>query len=156
MARRIFLVIAVCWGFLGAGPATSQNTQLDQARAELQSGRDQIIRDDLQLSESELNAFWPVYEEYVAALSPLRDRKAQLITQFLEAYQAGSFSDEFANWLIEENFAIKANWMKIQLDFVPRFRDVLSVQQVARFVQLENKLDAEVDAQLAIAIPLVE
>jgi hypothetical protein len=36
------------------------------------------------------------------------------------------------------------------------FRTVLPVQEVARFYQLENKMDAEVDAQLALAIPLLE
>ena len=156
MARKRIWTMAFFWGVLAFGPALAQNAQLDQARAELQAGRDQIIREDLQLSESELAAFWPLYEEYVATLAPLRDRKADLVTKFLEAYQAGEFNDEFAAWLIEENFAIKANWMKVQLDFVPRFREVVSVQHVARFIQLENKMDAEVDAQLAIAVPLVQ
>lgn len=40
--------------------------------------------------------------------------------------------------------------------YIERFKAVLSVQQVARFYQLENKLDAEVDAQLALIVPLVE
>jgi hypothetical protein len=39
---------------------------------------------------------------------------------------------------------------------VPRFREVLPVLKVARFYQLENKMDAEIDAQLALVIPLVE
>ena len=36
------------------------------------------------------------------------------------------------------------------------FPSVLPVQEVARFYQLENKMDAEVDAQLALAVPLLE
>ena len=156
MARKRIWTMAFFWGVLASGPTLAQNAQLDQARAELQAGRDQIIREDLALSEEELATFWPVYEEYVAALQPLRDRKAVLITRFMESYRAGSFSEEFSEWIIDENFAIKSEWMNVQTDFVPRFREVLPVQTVARFIQLENKLDAEVDAQLAITIPLVE
>ena len=156
MARKILTINAVLFGLLAAFSAGAQNAQLDHARAELQAGRDQIIREDLGLSESELAEFWPVYEQYVAALVPLRDRKADLITNFSNAYQSGEFTDEFAGWLIEENFAIKANWMKVQLDYVPQFRKVVPVQTVARFFQLENKMDAEVDAQLALALPLLE
>ena len=104
MALKRIWTIAFFWGVLAGGPALAQNAQLDQARADLQAGRDQIIREDLQLSEGELAAFWPLYEEYVATLAPLRDRKAELVAKFLEAYRAGDFSDEFA--AVSPNYAI--------------------------------------------------
>lgn len=146
------LVLLLC----GGNGAFSQDVALDQARAELQAGRDQIIRHELQLSDEELAAFWPIYQEYVARLALVRDRKATLIRRFVEAYEQGEFSDEFSEWIIAENFAIKHTWAGMQEDFLPRFRQVLPVQKVARFYQLENKLDAEVDAQLALVIPLAE
>ncbi len=132
------------------------STEIDNARAELQAGRDQIIREDLQLAEDELAAFWPVYQDYVTELTTVRDRKATLVGEFMRAYQSGEFSDEFAEWLIAENFAIREAWTALQKSYVAKFQKVLSVQGVARFYQLENKLDAEVDAQLALVIPLVE
>jgi hypothetical protein len=136
--------------------AQSQNDELDAARAALQAGRDQIIREDLQLSEDELSGFWPVYQQYVTDLAVVRERKAVLVGRFLEAYRSGEFTEEFAEWLIAENFAIKDAWTDVQESFVERFKAVLSVQQVARFYQLENKMEAEVDAQLAIVVPLAE
>jgi len=136
--------------------AQTATSDLDSARAEMQAGRDQIIREDLQLDADELAGFWPIYQEYVAELAVLRDRKATLIARFMQAYRSGEFSDEFASWLIEENFAIKDEWTGIQKAYVERFDAVLSTQAVARFYQLENKLDAEVDAQLALVVPLVE
>jgi len=139
-----------------AAHGQSQNAQLEAARAELQAGRDQIIREDLQLSEEELSEFWPVYQQYVSELAVVRERKAVLVGRFLEAYRRGEFTEEFAEWLIAENFAIKDAWTDVQESFVERFKAVLSVQQVARFYQLENKLDAEVDARLALIVPLVE
>jgi len=139
-----------------AAHGQSQNAQLEAARAELQAGRDQIIREDLQLGEEELSEFWPVYQQYVSELAVVRERKAVLVGRFLEAYRRGEFIEEFAEWLIAENFAIKDAWTDVQESFVERFKAVLSVQQVARFYQLENKLDAEVDARMALIVPLVE
>ena len=139
-----------------AAQGQSQNSQLEAARAELQAGRDQIIREDLQLSEDELSEFGPVYRQYLSDLAVVRERKAVLVGRFLEAYRSGEFTDEFAEWLIAENFAIKDTWVGVQRSYAERFKAVLSVQQVARFYQLENKLDAEVDAQLALIVPLVE
>jgi hypothetical protein len=158
MRYIVFMLVLLTGGLLTTSPALGQsdNAELDAARAELQAGRDQIIREDLQLSEEELAAFWPIYEEYLAELAPIRERKASLINQFMEAYRGGEFTDDFAEFLIKENFAIKADWAAVQLAYVERFRKVVPVQTVARFLQLENKLDAEVDAQLALIVPLVE
>lgn len=156
MGRRLLLPLALVLGISVAPHAAAQDMDLASARAQLQAGRDQIIREELQLSEKQLAAFWPLYEDYVAGLSGLRDRKAELIGKFLQAYEAGEFSAEFSEWVIEENFAIKAAWSTAQQDALAEFRKVIPIQQVARFLQLENKMDAEVDAQLALMIPLAE
>ena len=156
MQRRFWKSLVVLLGFAAAGGVAAQSLQVEQARNELQAGRDQIIREELRLSAEQQAGFWPIYRAYVARLAPLRDRKAQIVRKFVEAYDAGEFDDEFAEWLIEENFAIKEAWLGVQKEFQAGFRSVLPVQEVARFYQLENKMDAEVDAQLALAIPLLE
>ena len=158
MRHTIFTALAILPALFMAATTygQSQNAELQAARAELQAGRDQIIREDLQLSEGELSGFWPVYQQYLADLAVVRDRKSVLVGRFLEAYRSGEFTDKFAEWLIAENFAVKEAWAGVQKSYVERFKAVLSVQQVARFYQLENKLDAEVDAQLALIVPLVE
>lgn len=149
-----FLVVLV--GVACAGSAVAQSSQFEQARNELQAGRDQVIREELRLTAGQQAEFWPIYRAYLARLAPLRDRKAQLVQKFVESYEAGRFDDEFAEWLIEENFAIKQAWLSVQKEFAAGFRTVLPAQEVARFYQLENKMDAEVDAQLALAVPLLE
>ena len=157
--KHTIIVFAALIGFALApsdAPAQGSESELDAARAELQAGRDQIIREDLQLSEDLLAAFWPVYEEYVAEISVLRDRKTRLVQDFMQAYRGGEFTDDFAEFIIKENFALKSEWAAIQKSYIERFKAVMPVQMVARFYQLENKLDAEVDAQLALVIPLVE
>jgi hypothetical protein len=39
---------------------------------------------------------------------------------------------------------------------LPTFKKSLPALKVARFYQLENKIEAEIDAQLALAVPLIE
>ena len=155
MHRLVLRVLVFVVGIAGAGAALAQSS-FDEARNELQAGRDQIIREELRLNTEQQAEFWPIYRAYVARLAPLRDRKAELVQKFVAAYEAGEFDDEFAEWLIEENFAIKDAWLGVQKEFLGGFRSVLPVQEVARFYQLENKMDAEVDAQLALAVPLLE
>jgi hypothetical protein len=156
MHRSLWKFLVLILGVAGFGTVIGQSSQIDQARNELQAGRDQVIRQELGLTAEQQAEFWPIYRAYLARLAPLRDRKAQLVQKFVEAYEAGQFDDEFAEWLITENFAIKDAWLGVQKEFAAGFRTVLPVQEVARFYQLENKMDAEVDAQLALAVPLLE
>ena len=155
MSRIWLMVIAILMAG-AAVPASAQSPELEQARNELQAGRDQIILEELRMSPEQRAEFWPIYRAYVARLAPLRDRKAELVRQFVAAYEAGEFDDEFAEWLIEENFAIKEAWLGVQKEFQAGFRTVLPVQEVARFYQLENKMDAEIEAELAVFVPLME
>ncbi len=130
--------------------------QFAEARRLLQAERANIIRDELRLSDAESAAFWPVYDRYRADVSAIRDRQAELFGRFLKARQAGTIDDEFASGLIDDHFDIKTDILKTQKRYLRQFRKVLSELKVARFYQLENKMDAKGDAELAFFVPLVE
>ena len=130
--------------------------QFAEARRLLQAERAEIIREELRLSAAESAAFWPVYDKYRADISAVRDRQAELFGRFLKARQAGTIDDEFARGLIKDHFDIKSDILKTQKKYLRQFRKVLPELKVARFYQLENKMDAKGDAQLAFFIPLVE
>ena len=138
------------------GAEVAEDEQLVQARALLQAGRADIIREDLRMTDEESEGFWPAYESYRADIMVVRDRQTRMIADFLKKYRAGELTNEYAEWLIEEHFAFKNGLLKVQEKHLRQFRKVLPELKVARFYQLENKMDAETDAQLALFVPLVE
>lgn len=150
-----FLASAAALG-QDSGSSVLENPTLANARALLQAGREAIIREDLRMGDEESAGFWPIYEKYHAEIMVVRDRQATMVAEFLRRYQAGAVTDEYAERLIKDHFDIKGDLLKIQEKFVRQFRKVLPALKVARFYQLENKMDAEVDAQLALFVPLVE
>ena len=133
-----------------------ENQALANARTLLQAGRAEIIREDLRLNDEESAGFWPVYDKYHAEIMVVRDRQAKMIAGFLITYREGAVDEEFATGLIKDHFEIKGDLLKIQKKFLRQFRKVLPELKVARFYQLENKMDAEIDGQLALFVPLVE
>jgi hypothetical protein len=139
-----------------SGSSAIENEQLANARALLQAGREEIIREDLRMSDEESAGFWPVYEEYHAKIMVVRDRQATMVADFLKTYRAGALTNEYAEVLIKDHFDIKGDLLRVQEKFVRKFRKVLPAMKVARFYQLENKMDAEIDAQLALFIPLMD
>ena len=148
--------LACCGTVFGAASDVVENPELENARALLQAGRAEIIREDLRMTDDESEGFWAVYEKYHDEIMTIRDRHAVMVAGFLQAYREGAFTDEFAEDLIDDHFEIKRGLLKVQMKYVSKFRKVLPAIKVARFYQLENKMDAEVDAQLGLVIPLIE
>jgi len=58
--------------------------------------------------------------------------------------------------LLDETLSLEEARSKVRREYVSRFRKVLPDRAVARFFQIERKLDAVVNAELAERVPLVE
>ena len=133
-----------------------QDKRVAEARALMQAGRDEIVELEMGLSQAEGELFWPLYRSYRADVMVVRDRFAVMIGGYLRAYEAGEISDEYAESLLDDWLQYKEDLLKVQKQYVRKFRDVLPALKVVRFYQLENKMDAEIDAELAVFIPLME
>ena len=129
---------------------------LAEGRALMKLGREELMRGEMQLTESEDAAFWPVYEQYRSEVETVRDRQAKMISTYMEAYWAAELNDELAKDVLDEHFAISSAILKLEKKYLRRFRKVLPTAKVTRFYQLESKLQAEIDIFLANLIPLFE
>jgi len=153
----LFALLGISSAF-GQAPGSNvlENEDLANARALLQAGRLEIIRDELLMTEDESADFWPVYEEYHAEIMAVRDRQTVIVTDFLKGNRAGTLDNEYAEDFIKNNFAIRTDLLKIQEKYIRRFHQILPALKVARFYQLESQMDAQVNARLAIFVPLIE
>jgi len=144
---------------LMSGPVFGQTHDpeaLAAARAELQAERQEILRQELRLTESESLSFWPIYDNYRRDMMQVRDRQVEMITGYLQAYDSGELRDSYADKLLKDYFTIENDVLKVKKKYLPKFRKNLSALHVARFYQIENKIDAEIDVNLADMIPLVD
>src|SRR5271169_545932 len=145
---------------LGADPKPIVNekfTDLGPAIAELrqETGQDRraIVKLNMLLTQSEGDIFWPLYDQYRVARDKIGDRKVRLITDF--AARRDSMSQEEAERLTKEFLAIEKEKLAIKESYVAKMSKVLSARTVARFFQIDQKLDATVDLALAAQIPLI-
>jgi len=129
---------------------------LAEARTLLKSGREDLVREEMELTESEAAAFWPIYERYRDDIERIRDRQAKMITTYMEAYWDADLDDELAKHILDEHFAVNSALLKVEKKYLRRFRKALPAAKVTRFYQLDNKLDAEIDVALAKLIPLFD
>jgi hypothetical protein len=151
---------ALACGAVAAAPDPGEHALEDQvlqdARELLQSGRREMIAYELHLTDAEGAGFWPVYDQYHESVMAVHDRYADTIVDYLETYRSGTVTDTYAAQLIDNVLEVKHDLLRLQKKYLKRFRRVLPIRKVARFYQLENKMDAEIDAQLAVVIPLMD
>jgi len=129
----------------------ADNMQL--VREKIQTDKKLFIAQNMNLTESEAKVFWPVYEDYQKELEKLVDKTVKLIDNYAANYQ--TMTEEAAKELINGYLAIETERVTLMKSFLPKLRKVLPEKKVARYYQLENKINAVVKYGLARQIPLV-
>jgi uncharacterized protein (DUF2252 family) len=109
----------------------------------------------MDLTESEAQGFWPVYEQYQQVLANFNQRILKLIESYAAAYRTNSMTDEKAREIIAEFVAIGKGEAAVKGFFVSKLSEVLPPKKVARYFQIENKIRAAIKYELAGEIPLV-
>ena len=122
-------------------------------REKIKTDKKLFIAENMNLTESEAKVFWPVYENYQKDLGKLVDKAVKLIDNYAANYE--TMTEEAAKELIDGYLAIEGERVTLMKSFLPKFRKVLPEKKVARYYQLENKINAVVKYELAKLIPLV-
>jgi hypothetical protein len=152
------LAVALTITFIGfAGSALAEDKPADNmeiVKEKIRTDKKLFIATNMKLTESETKAFWPVYEGYQAELGKLRDREIKLIEEFAANYE--TMSDDVAKKLLDNSLSIDSGNVKLRQSYLAKFRGVLPDKKVARYYQLESKIDAVLEYEMARRIPLVQ
>lgn len=152
-----FFIVLVAMLTVFIVPSMAQEKPADNmqlVREKIQTDKKLFIAQNVNLTESEAKVFWPVYEDYQKELDKLVDKTVKLIDNYAANYQ--TMTEEAAKGLINGYLAIETERVTLMKSFLPKFRKVLPEKKVARYYQLENKIDAVVNYGLAKQIPLVQ
>jgi len=127
-------------------------SDIELTRASIQVRRQALVTAAMDLAPKDADVFWPLYREYREEMAKVNDRFVRLLVGYLENYD--SLTDEAARKMLDEYLSIDRARNGVKSTFVPRFGKVIPATQVARFFQIDNKLDAVINAELAKLIPL--
>jgi hypothetical protein len=133
-----------------SGHHTKAQRQLDIAAA--RADRKAIVGANMNLTNEQAKAFWPLYDAYEAKMDKLDDRHAAEVKAYAEHYQ--TLTDEDATNKLDEVIAIKQARLDVQKEFLPKFRAALSSINTTRFYQIDNKLSAMIQCDIAQIVPL--
>ena len=148
------LVIVVSLTTLTSAGEDKPADNMEILRESVLANKKLVIAENMKLTSSEAEKFWPVYEDYQKELGKIANQKLDLIEKYAKNYQ--TMTDELAIELLDKYMSIEAQRLALQSVFVPKFKKVLPPIKVTRYFQCENKIAAIINYDLAAQIPLIK
>ncbi|MEE9158831.1 MAG: hypothetical protein V3U60_10650 [Gammaproteobacteria bacterium] len=157
-AMILFCIFGVTLGIVVGAPAAepAQDQQMEMTRADIKNQRKQIVAANMEITADQAQVFWPLYETYTSAVQKVNDRELALIQNYANAYNANTLTNAQAKSMFGEWMSIEQAALQLKKKFAPKFEEILPSKKVVRFFQIDNKLDAIIDFELARVIPLVQ
>jgi hypothetical protein len=134
----------------GQAEKADLQTLLDALRV----NRKAMVAVNLELTDDEAAKFWPIYDRYQKEMSALGDRLVALIGDYSKSFR--DMSNEKAMKLVDDYLSIEAGRLKVRRAYVDEFAKSIPGVKLARFYQLENKIDAVIRYEMAATIPVIE
>jgi hypothetical protein len=134
-------------------PAAAQGN-LDVLISTIRANRKALIAVNLALTDEEAAKFWPIYDRYQTEMAAIGGRLAALVKVYIASFQ--NLSNETALQMTGDYLAGEADRIQVRRTYLGEFAKILPGRTVARFYQIENKMDAVLRYDLAATVPVVE
>lgn len=138
------------------GSMDTHKEEIELTRAAIKVQKKQIVAKNMQLSSMEKDKFWEMYRDYQDKMDSVNNRRVKLITDYADTVKNRNLTDEKSLEMLNEYLSYERMRLITKQSFVDKFKKILPSRKVARFFQIENKLEAIINFDLARQIPLVK
>lgn len=123
-------------------------------RQDVQADKTQIITRNMEFTEEQSKAFWPVYREYALEQQKIGDQRVALIKDYATNYD--KIDDTQADSYIQRAVKYEDEISSLRKKYIPKFKKAIGAKQTAKFLQVDNRLNLLVNVQLAALLPLIK
>ena len=152
----VALALAVAAPAFAQAPQAGSTTNMDILVAKLKADKKLLVAQTVGLTDAEGKAFWPIYDACQAELEGVNKRLKAGIEGYAKDYNAGTMTDAKASAMLAEVFAIDEALLASKKTCAAKLNGVIPATKIARYVQVENKIRAQINYELAAAIPFVQ
>jgi hypothetical protein len=131
----------------------SIDKDLELLRRDIRSEMKKIVAMNLVLTETEATKFWPVYDQYVAERAKNNDEFYGIIKEYASVQK--TITDAQAIDMIKRWSAVQGKQLQTRDKYISAFEKVIPGKKTAYFIQIDRRLWALLDLQVASEIPLV-
>jgi hypothetical protein len=128
---------------------------LQLLRSDVNSLKVELVNSIMKLSAEDAKKFWPVYRDYENELGKLAINRAELVTEFVQSHQDGSFDNEKAKDMAKRWFKSQRARLDLLEKYHGKIEKVLTSVQAGQFLQIENQIGLFIDVTIASEMPTV-
>jgi hypothetical protein len=122
-------------------------------RRNLRAEKKKLIALNVPLTETEATKFWPVYDQYALEMSKHYDDFYSVIKDY--AANQKTLTDSQAVAMLKRWSAIQIEVAQTRQKYIPIVEKVIPGRKAALFFQVDRRLYAIMDMQVASEIPLI-
>jgi hypothetical protein len=134
--------------------ASVTDQEVELMRQDLRSKRKQIIAANIQMTDTEAEKFWPIYDQYAAEQRKAYDVHYGLLKEY--AANIDKLTDAQALSLTKRWSDSDTAKAQLRAKYFPAFEKVLGGKRAARLCQLDRMLTLMIDVQIASDVPLIK
>jgi Spy/CpxP family protein refolding chaperone len=137
-----------------AQTSTADVTDMQALRAAVKADKRAFVAATLALTDAQAKKFWPAYDEYQRKLDAANRIRAVAIEGLLSRDKP--ITDLYAKQLAAELVESDEAEVKARRTLYSRLMRALPATKAARYLQLESKVRAIQNYDLAVAFPLIK
>jgi len=145
-------LIMIGFILLGMNPSHADEKSVQAADATI--ARRNLVEQSLRVDPAKAAKFWPLYDRYQKELDNYRHARLEMLSSMGENYDNMSESD--ANLIVEQRLSIERGRMELLDRTIKEMSSILSKRELARFLQIELKIKAFIDAGIEEEIPILQ
>ncbi len=146
-----FAMLAFC----PLGRAQDQEPTIDSTiavvRANMQADRTTLITAGMNFNDKDGAAFWPIYKQYEYERSRLDDDRVAVIKEYTQKYP--TLTDAEAKAMAGQMLECDSRLAALKKKYFKKFNKALPALTVAKFFQLERRVDLMMDMQVESSLP---
>jgi hypothetical protein len=135
------------------GNAETAGNDIQAKRNAATVARKAAVAEELQITEQEGKAFWPLYQQYRVEVDKSGDALLALIKDYAQLYP--NVPDDRAKVMINQLCDLEKQLVETRNSYLKKFQEVISPAKTLRFAQVESRLDLALRNGLASGVPLV-
>jgi hypothetical protein len=109
----------------------------------------------MDLTDVEAKQFWPLYDAYQKELNKINERLIATVKEYAKEFKKGPLANDTAKKLLNDALGVQESELKLKRTYADKIGKVLPASKTVRYIQIENKIRAVLNAVLAQEIPLV-
>lgn len=156
VTKKGLAILIVGIGFFGTASATDSVPQTKEqiTKEAMRANKKALVAHNMNLTPDQEKIFWPMYDEYQVEINKLMADREAVVQKFSINYN--NMSDQMASQLLDDEITLEKKEVEIRKSLINKFEKSFPPKVVARYFQIENKVDMAIMADASSQIPLVK